>query len=155
MFGFHYLSLNICLPVVLGKAKSPLWGQTPALGAAWRGHSREGSPLPSASSSGWQGVGGAPALRCRQQKAAAASGLLGSKCLRSTAQIRGAHGCRLSPALPGCPRPCPGGWRSPRARSATARRSAELSPLRPGDTLLAPRGTMPGAGKSPGAATCP
>lgn len=47
MFGFHYLSLNIRLPVVLGKAKSPLWGQTPALGAARRGHSREGSPLPS------------------------------------------------------------------------------------------------------------
>lgn len=47
MFGFRYLSLNIRLPVVLGKAKSLLWGQTPALGATRRGHTREGSPPPS------------------------------------------------------------------------------------------------------------
>lgn len=100
MFGFRYLSLNIRLPLVLGKAKSPLWGQTPALGAARRGHSKEGSPLPSASSWGWQGVGGRGSARFALP-AAKSRGRLRAPGLKMPSQHSSDAGSARVPAVPG------------------------------------------------------
>lgn len=102
MFGFHYLSLNICLPVVLGKAKSPLWGQTPALGAARRGHSREGSPLPSffLGLAGGRGSGERPLCAAGSKKPRPPPGSWAENAF--AAQLR----CGERTGA-GCPRPCP------------------------------------------------